>query len=62
MTKVVKLQIIKPINQDWKVFGDILYNLKNDPGETMNLQATNNEVLEEFKSILIKLIVSGRSS
>jgi len=36
MTKVVKLQIIKPINQDWKVFGDILYNLKNDTRQIKN--------------------------
>ncbi|TLP81274.1 sulfatase family protein [Maribacter sp. ACAM166] len=39
-----------------------LYNLKNDPGETTNLQATNTEVVEELKSLLIKYIVDGRST
>ena len=39
-----------------------LYNLKDDPGETTNLQATNVEVVEELKSLLIKYIVDGRST
>jgi len=36
MTKVVKLQIIKPINQDWKLFGDILFNIRNDTRQIKN--------------------------
>ena len=36
MTKIVKLQIIKPINQDWKLFGDILFNLRNDTRQIKN--------------------------
>ncbi len=39
-----------------------LYNLKNDPGETINLQSTNTGVVEELKSLLIKYIDDGRST
>lgn len=39
-----------------------LYNLKNDPGETTNLIASNNKKAEELKSLLIKYIVEGRST
>jgi arylsulfatase A-like enzyme len=39
-----------------------LYNLKTDPGESLNLQAENVEVSEELKSLLIKYISNGRST
>jgi len=39
-----------------------LYNLKNNPGETLNLQAKNIEVVKELKSLLIKYINDGRST
>ena len=39
-----------------------LYNLKTDPGETTNLQATNTEKVEELKSLLTKYIIEGRST
>ena len=39
-----------------------LYNLKNDPGEISNLQATNPEKVEELKSLLAKHIIEGRST
>jgi len=39
-----------------------LYNLKNDPGETLNLQVKNIEVVKELKSLLIKYINDGRST
>ncbi|MEN8124191.1 MAG: arylsulfatase [Bacteroidota bacterium] len=39
-----------------------LYNLKNDPGEITNLQATDTEKVEELKSLLVKYIIEGRST
>lgn len=39
-----------------------LYNLKDDPGETNNLQALNAEKVEELESLLVKYIVEGRST
>jgi len=39
-----------------------LYQLKNDPGETINLYATNTEKVNELKSLLVKHITEGRST
>ena len=39
-----------------------LYNLKDDPSETNNLQAENTAKVEELKSLLVKLIKDGRST
>jgi len=39
-----------------------LYNLKNDPGESLNLEANIIEKVEELKSLLIKYIIDGRST
>ncbi len=39
-----------------------LYNLKTDPGETENLQATTAPKVEELRSLLIKYINEGRST
>lgn len=39
-----------------------LYNLKNDPAETLNLEARNREIVKELKSLLIKYITEGRST
>ena len=39
-----------------------LYNLKNDPGESNNLQASNAGKVEELKFLLIKYILEGRST
>ena len=39
-----------------------LYNLKNDPGETTNLQASNTPKVEELRSLLVKYILEGRST
>jgi putative transposase len=36
MNKVMKFQIIKPIDCDWKMFGDILRTLQRDTHEVMN--------------------------
>ena len=30
MVKTVRYQIIKPLNMDWKVLGDKLYNLQKE--------------------------------
>ena len=39
-----------------------LYNLKNDPAESNNLQASNGEKVEELKNLLTKYIEEGRST
>ncbi len=39
-----------------------LYNLKDDPSETNNLQANQAEKVNELKSLLIKYINDGRST
>ncbi len=39
-----------------------LYNLKEDPAESKNLQAENFEKVEELKALLIKYILDGRST
>lgn len=39
-----------------------LYNLRLDPGETVNLQAENTEIVNELKSLLAKYIKEGRST
>ena len=39
-----------------------LYNLKNDPGETENLQEFNSEKVSELKALLTKYILEGRST
>ncbi|MCL6267280.1 sulfatase family protein [Flagellimonas myxillae] len=39
-----------------------LYDLKNDPGEQNNQQASNPEKVEELKSLLTKYIEEGRST
>jgi len=39
-----------------------LYNLKEDPSETTNLQASHTEKVKELKSLLIKYINNGRST
>ncbi len=39
-----------------------LYNLIDDPGETINLQKENPELVADLKSILIKYIEDGRST
>ncbi len=39
-----------------------LYNLKNDPGETKNLQAQNSGKVNELKTLLSKYIRDGRST
>ncbi|MGX1928735.1 sulfatase family protein [Flagellimonas sp. 2504JD4-2] len=39
-----------------------LYNLKNDPAESNNLQASNGEKVEELKNLLTKYIEDGRST
>ncbi|MEX0315212.1 MAG: arylsulfatase [Allomuricauda sp.] len=39
-----------------------LYNLKNDPAESNNLQANNSEKVDELKSLLTKYIQEGRST
>jgi arylsulfatase A-like enzyme len=39
-----------------------LYNLKNDPGESINLQAQEAEKVNELKSLLISYIRNGRST
>ncbi len=39
-----------------------LYNMKDDPSETKNLEATNPEIVMELKSLLLKYIDEGRST
>jgi arylsulfatase A-like enzyme len=39
-----------------------LYNLKQDPSETENLQETHPGIVEELKALLTKYIVEGRST
>ena len=39
-----------------------LYNLKNDPGELVNLQAEHPNVVTELKALLTKQILDGRST
>ncbi|MEN8186061.1 MAG: arylsulfatase [Bacteroidota bacterium] len=39
-----------------------LYNIKNDPGETENLQEFNSEKVAELKALLKKYILEGRST
>ena len=39
-----------------------LYNLKNDPVESENLQEFNSEKVEELKLLLTRYIVDGRST
>lgn len=39
-----------------------LYNLKDDPAETTNLEATNLEKVKELKTLLLKYIEDGRSN
>ncbi len=39
-----------------------LYNLKDDPGETQNLQASNPEKVTELQSLLTEYILNGRST
>jgi arylsulfatase A len=39
-----------------------LYNLKDDPGETKNLEANNIKIVLELKSLLLKYIANGRST
>lgn len=39
-----------------------LYNLKDNPGETINLEADNPEKVKELKSLLLKCINDGRST
>ncbi len=39
-----------------------LYNLKNDPGETNNLQADRPEEVAELSKLLSQYILSGRST
>lgn len=39
-----------------------LYNLKDDPSETKNLEANNPEKVNELKSLLLKYINEGRST
>jgi len=39
-----------------------LYNLADDPGETINLQDANPEVVKELKSLLSRYILDGRST
>ena len=36
MNKIMKYEIIKPVDATWKEFGDILYILQNDTREIMN--------------------------
>ncbi len=39
-----------------------LYNLKDDPGETRNLLASNQQKVEELRSLLTKYVQDGRST
>ena len=39
-----------------------LYNMKDDPSETKNLEANNSEKVMELKSLLLKYIDDGRST
>jgi len=39
-----------------------LYNLKDDPAESKNLQANESEKVEDLKSLLTKYIQDGRST
>jgi arylsulfatase A len=39
-----------------------LYNMKDDPSETKNLEANNPEKVNELKSLLLKYINEGRST
>jgi hypothetical protein len=39
-----------------------LYNLKEDPSETVNLQESNPEKVEELRTLLTKYIQEGRST
>jgi arylsulfatase A-like enzyme len=39
-----------------------LYNLRNDPSETTNLQANNMDKVDELKALLSKYILDGRST
>lgn len=39
-----------------------LYNLKDDPSETKNLESNNPEKVKELKSLLLKYIDDGRST
>ncbi len=39
-----------------------LYNLKNDPSETKNVETNNIEIVKELKSLLSKYIADGRST
>ncbi len=39
-----------------------LYNLRDDPGEKKNLQASSTETVNKLKSILKQYIVDGRST
>jgi arylsulfatase A-like enzyme len=39
-----------------------LYNLKDDPSETKNLEVNNPEKVKELKSLLLKYIDDGRSN
>lgn len=39
-----------------------LYNVKDDPAESSNLQASNKEKVEELKELLTKYIQDGRST
>jgi len=39
-----------------------LYNLKDDPSESQNLQAANPEVVTQLKAILTRYILDGRST
>ncbi|WP_310557878.1 arylsulfatase [Flavobacterium sp.] len=39
-----------------------LYNLKDDPSETKNVEANNPEKVKELKSLLLKYIDDGRST
>ncbi len=39
-----------------------LYNLKTDPGETNNLQASETDKVNELKTLLVKYITEGRST
>jgi len=53
-------------NKDTEVIKNLppvqLYDLKNDPAETLNLEASNRETVKELKSLLMKYIAEGRST
>lgn len=48
---------------DWKLIGeDQLYNLADDPSETINVYNTNTNIASDLKALLEKYKTSGRST